>query len=411
MFIRKFAIRNFKIHKDTSLTLFPITVFVGPNSGGKSAIFDALINFSMVCRGNLSEAFNQYPYSFEALRHHGASSSARIRYEAELTFEANSPDSLDYIIEFSQNAGTNDEPTYSIHNEELRSGSRIFFSRSDDVLNIPGLSNLQTSGRSIFGALRHAAVAGGWSESFTTGAPLIQHCAKEISRIGRYRLDPALLAQPGRIFEIEPGVVQPNAYVPRVAYRGADLASVLYYLGETQSQILDEIVKIVAEAITGFAGFEFNHVGSDRIGFAARFTDKRGAVVAPNLSDGCLSMIGLVTLALTAIKPGVVCIEEPENGLTPKATRVLYQTLRGLAVAEPAADRTQILLSSHSPFVIVDAWNGDDRSFIYQCHPSEGLAKVTKFADVVESGGMLRAGGTLGLTLAEQVMDGFRYQP
>jgi len=64
MFIRRFAINNFKIHRDTSLDLFPITVFVGPNSGGKSAIFDALINFSMVSRGNLSEAFNQYPFSF-----------------------------------------------------------------------------------------------------------------------------------------------------------------------------------------------------------------------------------------------------------------------------------------------------------------------------------------------------------
>ena len=49
VFIRRFSIRNFKIHRDSSLELFPITVFVGPNSGGKSAIFDALINFSMVC--------------------------------------------------------------------------------------------------------------------------------------------------------------------------------------------------------------------------------------------------------------------------------------------------------------------------------------------------------------------------
>src|SRR5713101_9914457 len=83
LYIRHFSIKNFKIHRDTSLELFPITVFVGPNSGGKSAIFDALINFSMVCRGNLSEAFNQYPFSFEALRHHGASPSARIRYAVD----------------------------------------------------------------------------------------------------------------------------------------------------------------------------------------------------------------------------------------------------------------------------------------------------------------------------------------
>jgi predicted ATPase len=410
VFIRHFTVKNFKIHKDTSLSLFPITVFVGPNSGGKSAIFDALINFSMVCRGNLSEAFNQYPYSFEALRHHGASSSARIRYEAQLALEANSNDSLYYTIEFSQNAGTSDEPTYSIHNEELKSGTHVYFSRSDDICDLPGLGNLQTAGRSIFGSLRRAAAAGEWNDTFAAGAPLVQHCAKEISRIGRYRLDPTLLAQPGRVFDIEPGATE-SQYAPRVAYRGADLASVLYYLSETQSPILENIVEIVAEAITGFAGFEFNHVGSDRIGFAARFIDKRGAVVAPNLSDGCLSMIGLVTLALTAVKPSVLCVEEPENGLTPKATRVFYRTIRTLAQAEPVSERTQILLSSHSPFVIVDAWNGSERDFIYQCHPSEGMARVSKFSDVVKEGGVLRSDGTLGLALAEQVMDGFRYQP
>jgi len=384
---------------------------VGPNSGGKSAIFDALINFSMVCRGNLSEGFNQYPYSFDALRHHGASTSARIRYEATLALEANSANSLDYMIEFSQNASSNDEPTYSIHNEELKSEAHVFFSRSDDICNTPGMGALQTQGRSIFGALRRAAGAGEWTETFASHAPLVQHCAKEIRRIGRYRLDPTLLAQPGRVFDIEPGSTEAQVYAPRVAYRGADLASVLYYLNETQSPILEQIVEIVAEAITGFAGFEFNHVGSDRIGFAARFIDKRGAVVAPNLSDGCLSMIGLVTLALTAVKPSVLCVEEPENGLTPKATRVFYKTIHALAQAEPAPERSQVLLSSHSPFVIVDAWNGDERNFIYQCHPSEGMAKILKFSDVVQEGGALRSGGTLGLALAEQVTDGFRYQP
>ena len=337
--------------------------------------------------------------------------SARIRYEAELALEASGGESLHYVIEFSQNSGSTDEPTYSIHNEELTSGTHVYFSRSDDICDIPGFGTLATAGRSIFGALRRAAAAGEWTEAFTNGAPLLQHCAKEISRIGRYRLDPTLLAQPGRVFDIEPGVVESHSFSPRVAYRGADLAAVLYYLNETQNPILDKIIEIVAEAITGFEGFEFNHVGSDRIGFAARFVDKRGAVVAPNLSDGCLSMIGLVTLALTSVKPSVLCIEEPENGLTPKATRVFYKTMRALAQPESAAERSQVLLSSHSPFVIVDAWNGNERDFIYQCHPSEGMARVSKFSDVVKEGGVLRSDGALGLMLAEQVMDGFRYQP
>lgn len=406
MYIRHFSIKNFKIHRDTSVELFPITVFVGPNSGGKSAIFDALINFSMVCRGNLSEAFNQYPFSFDALRHHGASAAARIRYEAELALQPKDGESLHYMIEFSQNPATHDEPTYAIHNEELRVGSRPVFSRSEDACELSGLSALHFEGKSIFAAIRRAE----WSDEFIGANPLVAHCAREISRIGRYRLDTTLLARPGRVFDVEPGEPEAPVKAPWLSYRGGDLASVLYFLSETQSPVLDQIAARVAEAIDGFEGFEFNRVGSDSVGFSARFADRRGAVVAPNLSDGCLSMIGLVTLALTPGRPGVLCIEEPENGLTPKATRVFYHTVRELAEAEES-HRSQVLLSSHSPFVIVDAWNGNERNFIYQCHPSEGIAKLAKFSEVLSDAGQLRAGGTLGLGLAEQVMDGFRYQP
>ena len=87
-----------------------------------------------------------------------------------------------------------------------------------------------------------------------------------------------------------------------------------------------------------------------------------------------------------------------------------FELVRELADAAEG-ERSQVLLSSHSPFVIVDAWNGDARDFIYQCHPSEGLAKVSKFTAIVHDAGALRAGGGLGLRLAEEVMDGFRHQP
>jgi predicted ATPase len=407
MFIRRFGVWNFKIHKDTSLDLFPITVFVGPNSGGKSALFDALINFSMVCRGNLSEAFNQYPFSFDALRHHGASHSARIRYSVELSADPQSAETLHYSIEFSQNPGTEMEPTYAIHNEELSVGSTLLFSRSKDVCKFVGLSFLDFGERSIFAAIRRSE----WSPQFSDSHPLVAMCAREISRIGRYRLDPALLARAGRVLDVKPGESEPASQTPWLSYRGEDLASVLYFLSETGSPILGEIAQRVAEGIQGFEGFGFNRVGSDRVGFSARFSDKRGAVVAPNLSDGCLAMIGLVTLALAPGRPATLCIEEPENGLTPKATRVFYSTVR--EIVEPTSgQRAQVLLSSHSPFVIVDAWNGEERDFIYQCHPSEGMAEVVKFSDAVQSGGnVLRKGGEIGLALAEQVMDGFRFQP
>lgn len=389
------------------MDLYPITVLVGPNSGGKSAVFDALINFSMVCRGSLSESFNQFPFSFQALRHHGASVSARIRYEARLSRGPEPGDELSYLIEFSQNPGTQERPTYAIHNEELALGDRRLFSRSEDLTEITGIEDLQVEGRSIFAAIRRAK----WSEEFQEQLPLVAHCATAISRVGRYRLDPTLLARPGRVSDVSAGADSDDSSSPPwLSYRGDDLASVLYYLSETESPVLQTIVECVAKAIDGFEGFEFNRVGVEKVGFSVRFADKRGTVVAPNLSDGCLSMIGLASLALIPGRPGVICIEEPENGLTPRGTRVFYETIKALANG-PEEDRSQILLSSHSPFIIVDAWNGEERDFIYQCSPVDGSARVSKFSDVVADAGSLRAGGQLGLALAEQVMDGFRYQP
>ena len=175
-------------------------------------------------------------------------------------------------------------------------------------------------------------------------------------------------------------------------------------MSETNSPVLQEIITRVAEAIQGFERFEFNRVGSDRVGFSARFDDPRGAVVAPNLSAGCLSIVGLVTLALAPGRAGVLCIEEPENGLTPKATRVFYETIRRL---QDTPDASQILMSSHSPFVITDAWNGEDRDFIYQCSPIQGIARISKFADALQGTGSLRTGEKLGLRQADLVMDGY----
>jgi predicted ATPase len=389
------------------LSFFQLLYFVGPNSGGKSAIFDGLINFSVACRGDLSEAFNQYPFSFDALRHHGAPKDARIRYEVELLQRHGDTAALSYRFEFSQNPNTLDDPAYTIQNEELRAGTRIIFSRSDEIRNLPHLSNVDSEGQSIFAAIRRAD---GFDE-FAKAEPLVAHCAREISRIGRYRFDPRLLSQPGRVFDVEPGEKEKDRRkyaTPRVAFRGEDLASVLYFLSETKSPVLQRIVDRVGEAIQGFERFEFNRLGSDRVGFSARFADRRGTVVAPNLSDGCLSMIGLVTLALAPGRAGILCIEEPENGLTPKATRVFYETVRQLPAAE---DHAQVLMSSHSPFVITEAWNGGDKDFIYQCSPVEGTAKLVKFSEALKGTGSLRSGEEIGLRQAELVMDGYLYQP
>ena len=143
------------------------------------------------------------------------------------------------------------------------------------------------------------------------------------------------------------------------------------------------------------------------------YSDARQVVPSSRLSAGTLTFIGLVALVATSQRPPVLMIEEPENGLTPQAIAQFYKTVRDLALNEDESKRSQILMSSHSPFVICEAWNGDDRDFVYQVKVDSGRALVRKFSDVVKSHGIQlqqskHEGRTvLGLANAKEIMSGY----
>jgi predicted ATPase len=414
VFLDSFRVKNFKIHRDTSIDLFPITVFVGRNGGGKSAFFDALVNFSMVSRGRISQAFGPGPYSFRAAKHRGAGPAERIGFEAVLSQPPNDH-KLSYSISYGQ-VGMGEEGAYVIYDERLTDEKgRVLYDRaSPGDSHLGGTLRHVLDDRSIFAAIRSAQFAGDYVEE----DPLVTLCAREISRISKFRLDPDNLARPSKIPDVllqtESGGasdLQASAFIPRLDYRGEDLPGVLYFLSETHDPAFDAIVGSLQKVLDGFDGFEFNSVATDRIGFSVRYVDERGIIPAANLSDGTLTVIGLHALLLHPERPAVLCMEEPENGLTPNSMRAIYHSIRGLAFDESPDRRCQVLISSHSPFIICEAWNGEDRDFIYRFTPTSGRAELKTFANIIEDHKIhLRKEkgkrANLGLEIANLVMEG-----
>lgn len=407
MFIREIRTRNYSIHRDSKIKLSPLTVLVGPNGGGKSALFEALLNFSMISRGNLRQAFNRYPFSFRATLHRGAVAPGRISFFVEMSEQKDSNESLIYEIAYAQTGANEDAPIFTIFNERLikNPGQETIFDRNDPPQQLDGLLD---NDRPLFSAIRQAQIMG----RQLNFEPLVIHCSQQISRFNRFRLEPSILSLPSRLPEIPEPNPSASAPAPRIGYGGDDLAATLYHMKEVAAPELETIKALIREIEPSFQDFEFNVLGTDRVGFSATFSDGRQSIAAPRLSSGILTFIGLVVLVSSPNRPPVMMIEEPENGLTPQAIAVFYRTLKSLTENLDSAKRSQVLISSHSPFVICEAWNGDSRDFIHQVKVVDGRSQIRKFSDVADQGGAVLAKDPqgqrtiLGLKTAEEVMGG-----
>lgn len=121
-------------------------------------------------------------------------------------------------------------------------------------------------------------------------------------------------------------------------------------------------------------------------------------MVAPRPRDSFVGrLLGLAQLALNGLseagQSGVAAcgsaqfewrgIEEPENGLTPPSIRAIYKTMQDFVDGAHSDTPGQLIISSHSPYLVCEAWNGAERDFIYQMRPHDGRALVRRFADIV----------------------------
>ena len=173
--------------------------------------------------------------------------------------------------------------------------------------------------------------------------------------------DPTILAvrremQSWRFLALEPSAMRSpdTSASPRsVGANGAHLASALFRLAETYGPDVYARVASASAALT-----DVRSVGVDYD--PARDTLTLQAVVgegpvlpARSLSDGTLRFLALCILDADPAFTGVVCMEEPENGIHPGRIEAMVELMRGLAVdpeERPGPDNPlrQVLVNTHS---------------------------------------------------------------
>lgn len=177
--------------------------------------------------------------------------------------------------------------------------------------------------------------------------------------------DPTILAarremQQWRLLALEPSAMRAADAISdpnQVAPNGGHLAAAVFRLASVHSeQIYDEIASEASSLIDVRDLIVDVDPHRELLTLQARIGDGP-FLPARALSDGTLRFLALCIIAVDTESVGLLCMEEPENGIHPGRIHAMVNLVRRLAVdptQPPGPDNPlrQVLVNTHSPYFV-----------------------------------------------------------
>ncbi|MYC93467.1 MAG: AAA family ATPase [Caldilineaceae bacterium SB0661_bin_32] len=382
--ITRIELDGFKTFQDFSLDLAPLQVIVGANGAGKSNLFDALQLLSRLADSDLLTAFQDMRGEVGELftiRTDGGTSDrinlavemlvnrevqddwgtrkelryARMRYELVIVRRRDELDLDRLYVEHEMLATiprNRDRWTksYNLKTESAWipriTGGRSPFISTDLEMRKPTLT-LHQDGRggrrNIVAEQAERTVLSGIQN---TEFPHAFAVAEEMRAWRFLHLNPGVLRQPS-----------PMTATTKMAADGSFLPNALARMSAIDPMLLADVSRDLANRVPGILQIEVEEDRKlERFVIWAKTVDGR-RFSSRVLSDGTLRLLALITMTNDPDHEGVLCFEEPENGVHPSRLGSMTHLLRELATdfSEPKqADfpLRQILSNTHSPAFI-----------------------------------------------------------
>jgi len=411
--LTRLKVNGFKNLVDVDVRFGPFTCIAGVNGSGKSSLFDAIRFLAALAEKPLVEA---------ALSVRGVESSADIRslfhrvgdhsdgemsFEAEMIVPAEGTDDLGQPVRaaatflqysltltyqgYASTRPKNDGTTPSKHGLRIVREQLISFVADEARQHIsfePGMGWLDSAVRGT--ATEHLIETRldprGESTIRLSYEQDIQPRRTHVSRAGQLprsvlsrvegdQSPTAVLAQQEmrswRVFELNPAAIRYHGFQtdpPGVADDGTGVVPTLYTIAnmppasgrdayEAQTavyarvanrirRLIGDVWEITVEPVNSRGELELNVSGRDGTTHSIRL-----------LSDGTLRFLALAVIEEEQ-EPGVLCIEEPENGIHPGRIQALLDLLQGIAMdtryhIEEGNPLRQVIISTHSPSVVM----------------------------------------------------------
>lgn len=393
--LTRLKVRGFKNLVETEIRFGPFTCIAGPNGVGKSNIFDAIHFLSNLADHSFVEAARRTRGGARLIDLFTVGGDRRMRFECDLLLPKTGRDDFSQWAEATQ--------TYVTYALELclveEGGVLCVHLESEDLSYI---RRRDAKARLGFGHEKK------WRESVLGASsrrtPFIRTVDKGDDRIVRLSVDKmrddtkskrgggrpsdflaralprtvlsaaqnadeartAVLVRAEmrawRILQLEPSALRQtdDLEAPSVMERdGSHLAATLYRLArdaQDEERVYAEVSNRLSELVDEVDTLRVDKDEARRVlGIVLR--DRAGVELpASSLFDGTLRFIALTVLTEDVNAKGVVCLEEPENGINPARMDAMMRLLGDLAVdVEEALDEEnvlrQVIVSTHSPAV------------------------------------------------------------
>lgn len=176
--------------------------------------------------------------------------------------------------------------------------------------------------------------------------------------------------QSWRLLQLEPAALRkPDEFSAptKLGADGSHLAATLYHLSKSQQPGLNE--DDAAAAIYAKVANRLADLIDDVKEISVDYDEKRELLTAMvtgrdgtphsarSLSDGTLRFLALSVLELDSEAPGLICLEEPENGIHPERIPAILDLLTDIAMdTDERIGRDnplrQVIINTHSPAVV-----------------------------------------------------------
>jgi predicted ATPase len=353
-------------------SITPVTALLGPNGSGKSTVFDVFAFLSECFESGLRRAWDRRGRAKE-LKTRGSDGPVVI----EIKYREEDFPLITYHLAVDERQGS------PVVIEEWLQWKRGSHGRPFRFLDYK-----EGHGRAISGALPD-------EQDVRSEIPLKSPDLIAVSALGQFADHPRVAALRDFItgwyvsyLSVDETRSQPEAGPQeRLSRTGNNLANVIQYLAEQHPQRLEEIFEVLRARVPRIERVLADSMPDGRLLLQIKDAPFASPVLARFASDGTLKMLAYLVLLHDPNPPPFVGIEEPENFLHPRLLQELAEECRA------AAARSQLLVTTHSPF-FVNALQAEEVRVLYR--DDHGYTQVVRAADIQGVTQFMKTGASLG---------------